>query len=216
MPLDSPYPLVSVITPTWQRHDSLLDRCIPSVRAQTYQGHIDHWVVSDGPDAVLWDRIQEQRSIWKNDDLWYRLLYRWLGDHDPNVRFGNRCRVYAREGVLYAPVSKHGVVMYLDDDNAWRPDHVELLVRELFKTGADFAFSRMLRHPNGDEVGSPPPRYAQLDTSILAHLAGIEPVGWNPGQRADPDWEAVEAWLQAGRSWCHVPQVTCDYYFKGH
>ena len=45
-------PLVSVITPTWQRHALLLDRCIPSVAAQDYP-NVDHVVVSDGPDPAL-------------------------------------------------------------------------------------------------------------------------------------------------------------------
>ncbi len=44
--------LVSVITPTWNRHDLLLNRCIPSVEAQTYPD-IEHIIVSDGPDPDL-------------------------------------------------------------------------------------------------------------------------------------------------------------------
>jgi GT2 family glycosyltransferase len=44
--------VVTVITPTWQRHEYLFDRCIPSVMNQTY-AYTEHIVVSDGPDPEL-------------------------------------------------------------------------------------------------------------------------------------------------------------------
>src|SRR5262252_1881600 len=45
-------PSVDVVTPTWERHDVLLNRAIPSVQAQTYP-NVRHIVVSDGPDMEL-------------------------------------------------------------------------------------------------------------------------------------------------------------------
>ena len=45
-------PTVSVITPTWQRHDLLLNRCVPSVAAQDHPA-VEHVIVSDGPDPDL-------------------------------------------------------------------------------------------------------------------------------------------------------------------
>ena len=50
-------PAVSVITPTWQRHDLLTGRCIPSVRDQLYGGTVEHVIVSDGPDESLAARV---------------------------------------------------------------------------------------------------------------------------------------------------------------
>ena len=58
-------PLVSVITPTWLRHDWLLHRCMPSVQGQTYP-HIEHIIVSDGPDpelAVLMKDLQRLAPV---------------------------------------------------------------------------------------------------------------------------------------------------------
>ena len=45
-------PLVTVVTPTWQRHPLLFSRCVPPVQAQDYPA-VEHIVVSDGPDPVL-------------------------------------------------------------------------------------------------------------------------------------------------------------------
>jgi hypothetical protein len=45
-------PQVTIVTPTWQRHDLLLNRAIPSVQAQGYPG-VEHLVISDGPDPPL-------------------------------------------------------------------------------------------------------------------------------------------------------------------
>jgi GT2 family glycosyltransferase len=51
-------PLVSVITPTWQRHELLLE-AIENVRQQTYRP-IEHVIVSDGPDAMNCVRMLAQ------------------------------------------------------------------------------------------------------------------------------------------------------------
>ena len=54
----SPAPLVSVVTPTWQRHEWLLERCIASVQAQTYP-LIEHVIVCDGPDPGLGPLVKD-------------------------------------------------------------------------------------------------------------------------------------------------------------
>lgn len=53
-------PLVSVITPTWNRHDLLLTRCLPSVQAQDYPA-VEHVIISDGPDEDLRDFLAKVR-----------------------------------------------------------------------------------------------------------------------------------------------------------
>ena len=202
--MDQP-PSVTVITPTWQRHELLVERCVPSVFGQNYDGAIEHLVISDGPDPELEACLAGYAF---QSPLW-RLRTEALPEHDPAVWFGNRARLRGLE------LASGQFIAYIDDDNEWRPNHLELLIDKLMISGADFAYSRMLRHPLEDEVGAVPPRYAQVDTSILTHRAGLQPVGWNPGQRADPDWEAVSAWIEAGRSWAFVPEVTVDYYMRG-
>lgn len=195
-------PFVSVITPTWNRHQLLLGRCIPSVSQQTYTNW-EHIVVSDGPDFEL-ARILDSPSS--------RRTYASMSWHDQNVLWGSRARIHG-QGVALGEVIAH-----LDDDNAWRPEHLELLVAKLVATGADFVYSRMVRHPAGDEIGLPPPRYAQIDTSLIVHRRELlNLANWTPSPtRLDPDWELVEKWLAGGATWAFVPAITCDYYTNGY
>jgi glycosyltransferase involved in cell wall biosynthesis len=164
---------------------------------------LDHIVVSDGPDP--WLRVEMvQRAGWR-----VPVRYSELADHQEPHDLGSRAR-------------NHGVdlaggeyVAFLDDDNAWRPRHVELLTSALETTGADFAYSQGLFHMNGWDmvVGMDPPRHGQIDTSLIMcrrELAIAYP--WpSPCSRAS-DWELVHRWIREGATWAFVPQVTMDYY----
>lgn len=192
-------PLVSVITPTWQRHELLLDRCIPSVRAQTYPA-VEHVIMSDGPDPELAALLPEG------------VVYDALKHHDdsPN-NFGSRAR---NHGLTLA---SGALIAYLDDDNAFRPEHIATLVEAFVDAGVDFAYSRMHVHWSQDyEIGSAPPQYGQIDTSLIMHrrwLATRWPLPSHiDGDKHAPDWALVAAWLARGGQWAHVPVVTVDYW----
>jgi glycosyltransferase involved in cell wall biosynthesis len=192
-------PLVSVITPTWRRHETLLTRCIPSVRAQTYRA-IEHVIVSDGPDPDL-------RGL-----LGAGVTYDELPDRPAGpVDYGSRARNRALE------LATGRYVAYLDDDNAYRPDHLAILVHALRDSGADFAFSQLLT-TRGGVIGGPTPAYGHIDTSLIVHQAGLpqECGGWPMPQELDdqhaPDWGVVARWLAAGATWTWVPTVTVDYW----
>ena len=187
----------TVITPTWQRHNLLLDRCIPSVAGQVFDGSIEHIVVSDGPDPVLAERVADLPVVlvqWPQHPLWV-----------PN--FGSHLRNHA------LTLATGDVVMYLDDDNAYRPEHVATLARAL--ATVDFAYSRMQRHGHvSGLVGAEPPQAGHVDTSILAHRAGLTTC-WPHPESPTCDAVVVGSWLVAGATWAHVPEVTVDYYWRG-
>lgn len=204
--------LVSVITPTWQRHDLLLERCMPSVLTQTYPT-VEHVIVCDGPDRTAAERVA--LDLWRRPLKTRPVAFDALFEHlDGAVDYGSRAR---NRGVELATGE---FVAYLDDDNAYRREHLQLLVDALdANPGADFAYSRMQVHPSGQVIGSEPPAYAQLDTSLLMHRAGVpQRLGWWPlpdeleGDKHAPDWGVVERWLSAGAKWVHVPEVTVDYW----
>jgi len=190
---------VSVITPTWARHDLLLERCLPSVYAQTLP--VEHVVVSDGPDPVL-------RGLLAHTDI----VYVEVDQHyDDPVKVGARARNRGLD------VATGDYVAYLDDDNAFRPQHVQRLVEALeAHPDRDFAYSRMYRHGLGDEIGAEPPEHGRVDSSILmqrrdTHLRfGLWPV---PSEY-HVDWQLVQAWVLAGATWVFVPEVTVDYYYQ--
>jgi glycosyltransferase involved in cell wall biosynthesis len=189
-------PLVSVVTPTWQRHDVLLKRCIRSVAMQTYE-HVEHIVVSDGPDDELATLVPDG------------VRYEALPDHDPDQRWGTRARLRGIE------LARGEFIAYLDDDNAFRPDHLSRLVEALLNSpAADFAYSQMVVHQGGGEslVGAAPPQYCGIDTSIIVHRRELlEQATWR-NSLPTIDWDVVDRWLRAGAGWAWVPLVTVDYY----
>lgn len=189
-------PLVSVITPTWGRHDLLLARCVPSVAGQTY-GNIEHLVVADGPDAELRAEIPAGVSFHE------------LAEHDPAARWGHWARL---DGIAR---SKGDIIAYLDDDNSFRPRHLELLVAALEESGADFAYSRMQVHgPHDHLVGSAPPAYSQIDTSLIVHRRQLLERGTWHQSLPTIDWDLVARWLAAGATWTWVDETTMDYYAR--
>jgi glycosyltransferase involved in cell wall biosynthesis len=195
---------VSVITPTWQRYELLRERCIPSVAAQTYLD-LEHIVCSDGPDRVLRDLLADEP-----------VTYVETKHHDVHpANFGSRARNRAIEA------SVGDLIAYLDDDNAWRPEHLTLLVKALQDESTDFAYSKLVTHPQGVVIGTDPPRYGGIDTSAIVHRRELLDKGrWpKPGQidgdKHAPDWAIVDTWLRAGATWVHVPAITVDYHYAG-
>ena len=195
-------PLISVITPTWQRHDLLLDRCIPSVAAQDYPA-VQHVIVSDGPDNVLAGKIAGRSCG--------AVVWDALPAHDPAARWGHWARLRGLE------LATGEYIAYLDDDNAFRPGHLAKLAAALdADPSAGFAYSQIMMHNGGSSyvVGVPPPAYGQIDTSATMHRRGLLATAtWRDAGQLTIDWDIVERWLHAGTGWAHVPEVTADYYF---
>jgi glycosyltransferase involved in cell wall biosynthesis len=186
-------PLISVITPTWQRHDLLLGRCIPSVKAQDYPV-FEHVVVSDGPDERLATLLPGLHQ---------------LPEHDPAAHFGHRARVAGLEQ------TSGKFVAYIDDDDSWRPMHLRVLMNALAESGAGFAYSRIVMHtPRGlIRIGDGPLAQGRILPSLdLLHHRELLPIsGWinEPGA---PDWNLVRRWVEAGVSYVSVDMETADYY----
>lgn len=188
---------ITAVTPTWKRAALLASRCIPSVQAQTYTGLVEHVVVSDGPDAEL--VVPPELGI--------RLEF--LPVHEPAPNRGIWAR---RRG---ADLAEGDLIAYLDDDNAWRPGHLELLATALESSGADFAYSRARCTAQGLTwtIGSEPPQFGQIDTSLIVHRRELlETATWEPSPVTPADWHLVRRWVDAGARWVHVPRVTLDYY----
>ena len=187
----SPRKLVSVVTPTWQRVMRLTRQCIPSVQGQTYRP-VEHIIVSDGPDRKL---ANVPGVV-------------FLPEHEPARNRGIIARRYGTR------LATGMYIAYLDDDNAWRPDHLELLVDALEASGADFAYSKALcTEPHGYRwvIGQDPPVYAQIDTSLIVHRAELlDTENWEQSDMP-ADWDLVGRWMKSGATWVHVPNITLDY-----
>ena len=196
------HPLVTVVTPTWQRHELLLNRCVPSVAAQYYR-ITEHIIVSDGPDPELREKLAGLPPGARLEEL---------PEHHPEAQWGHYARLHGID------LAKGDYIAYLDDDNSWHPDHLRLLVAALEDTGAGFAYPLMAVHGRGEYViGTDPPAEGQIDTSMIVHrreLLDVATWRWHPGIPTI-DWDLVSRWTAAGATWTRVPSVTCDYYFHG-
>jgi glycosyltransferase involved in cell wall biosynthesis len=192
-------PLVSVITPTWQRPVAL-SRAIQSVLAQTYQP-VEHIIVSDGPDQAFIDSMTglDCPHIWFDQ----------LTEKDP-FRWGHLARLRGLE------MAEGEFIAWLDDDNAYRPQHLERVVGQLLASpGAGFGYAKSLFRDRGTdyELGVMPPQYAQIDTSQIVHRREIlEFATWRDEGQETIEWDLVDRWMKAGIGWTFVPEITVDNY----
>lgn len=198
-------PLVSVVTPTWQRHDLLLSRCIPSVQAQDY-ANVEHVIVSDGPDPELAAKIAAADC----ETATTMLRYSELSAHYPGENFGHFAR---REAIARA---SGDYITYNDDDDALTPDHCRLLAAALDAAPeAGFAVSRMRSHgPDGavTVIGWGPLSCGNVGTPMIMHRRWVLDRGnWGPPSRTE-DWDVVWKWLQAGVGYVNVDAETSDVW----
>jgi Glycosyl transferase family 2 len=200
-------PLVTVITPTWRRHRLLLGTCMPSVEAQTYRP-VEHLVVSDGPDPELAAQLAVVHDRWADAPEELRgpeVVFAQLPVHDPEPHWGHHARQ------LGLQLARGELIAYLDDDDRYRPEHVEVLAR-MFDAYPDigFAYSQMFSHGSEAVIGADPPYSGGIGTPMIMHRAGT-PANWGPASSTE-DWYLVSDWLAKGIGYRSVPQVTVDVW----
>lgn len=199
-------PSVVIITPTWNRHERLLNRCIPSVQAQAYP-RVDHWIISDGPDEVLADKLVELAG---DGAFYHPVHYLQLPEHSPEPHWGHFARL---AGIKY---SDSELIGYIDDDDLLRPEHCAKLAGVLAnETHLGFAYSLMESHSNSGlstHIGTDPPFSGQIGTPMIMHRRQILEAGtWGPASSIE-DWELVQRWLNAGVNYKHLPEPTVDVW----
>ena len=186
-------PLVSVITPTRNRHDTLINRCIPSVCKQTYP-RIQHIIVSDGYDESL------DKKLWGT----FTELG-WIKKESANA---------ARQRGL--SMSRGELIAYLDDDDAYREDHISTLVRAFEENpGIKWAYTDMVQHFSwqaDNVIGSEPPQYMGIGTPMIMHRKELADTAFFAEPSHCEDWDMVKKWLDAGAKYVHIPTVTVDVW----
>jgi glycosyltransferase involved in cell wall biosynthesis len=198
-------PAVTVITPTWfRRHDLLLERCIPSVQAQSLAG-TEHVIVSDGPDDELAFRLGGE--VARNG--WHGIRYCELPEHPAGEHWGHHARLAGLE-------EAHGTyITYCDDDDALRPGHCALLAKALDAAPqAGFAVSRMTAHggPHETVTGWGPLACGNVGTPMIMHRRwALEHGTWGPASWTE-DWDLVQRWLDAGVPYVSVDEETSDVW----
>lgn len=197
-------PLVSVITPTWNRHDLLLTRCLPSVQAQDYPA-VEHVIISDGPDEDLRDFLAKIRRPR------HPVRYAGLPVHDPEPRSDG---IAARLAGLELAAGEY--IGYIDDDDALRPGHCTLLAAALdADPDAGFAVSRMMCHDgNGGKsvTGWGRLECGNVGAPMVMHRKSVLSVATWREAGLFPDWDLVTRWLDAGVRNANVSAETVDVW----
>jgi glycosyl transferase family 2 len=197
-------PLVSVITPTWQRHELLLE-AMDSIHRQTYRP-LEHVIVSDGPDPAL--RAAVGAIPWNRRPRLVELGRNWSSALPDSF-----CAAPMLVGQL---VARGAYQTWLADDERMAPDHIEGLVTALEAEGADFAYSRVRLYwvgqtpEQGRDIGTNPPQCGQI-TNVL-YRADLLKRGLYPfGAGMTSDWACISQWINAGATWAYVDRVTLTH-----
>lgn len=189
-------PLVSVVTPTWRRHETLGDS-LRSVQAQAHQ-RWEHLIVSDGPDPALRARLA---------DRWPGVRYLEMPSHDDRSRWGVKAR---QLGWVEA---KGEFVAYLDDDDTWRPNHLRNVLGAMAAVKAAVGWgSAMVHFPDQTmAILGGEPKYGRVQTSMIVHRRDLLDVEtWREGDL--PDCDLLAAWLAKGVRYAWAPEVSVDYW----
>ena len=128
------YPAVSAILNTYNR-PAKFRRALESIWTQTYRD-MEVLVIYDGPiDDETAEICDEYHKLFEGQDI--NFVVAGLDENS-----GYQC-VPKNVGIL---IAKGDYIAFLDDDNEWTPDHLELLVTamEEGKIWPDFVYGRRL------------------------------------------------------------------------
>lgn len=213
--------LVSVITPTWQRHELLLG-VIDNVRRQTYRP-LEHVIVSDGLHEATRLMVDDQREAM----AMYQREQARLADGNPPVpiqfvELGRNWSTLLVDSYAAAPmqvgmfIASGDYQMWLSDDERMEPDHIESLVAALEAADADFAYSRARMYhvgqapEQGYDIGSDPPSRGQI-TNVLYRADLLKRGLYVFGDDRASDWATIATWMAAGTTWAYVDRVTLTH-----
>ena len=212
LPFSESNPMVSVVIPTYDNHELLGTRALPSVLAQTYQ-NFEVVIVGDAaPDEAreVVERLDDPRVRFSN------LPYRGPYPEDPEGRWRvagvppyNEAVRLAR-GLWIAP---------LGDDDAFRPEHLERVLAYARVERVELAYGRFCIHlHDGDDLhaGRFPPELGDFAfQSALYHrgLAEIFKLALADAWLGLPcDWGMCRRMMEAGVRMGMLDEETSDYY----
>lgn len=205
-------PLVSVVIPTYDNHELLGDRALPSVLAQTYE-NLEVIVVGDGAPAQAREAVE---AIGDERLRFHNLAPRGPYPDDPETRWLVAGVPPFNEAVRLA---RGRWIAPLDDDDAFRPGHVERLLAHAHAERAELAYGAMRQHrPGGvsERVGGFPPRLGQFNIQSAIYHAGLAPIFElelaDEVFRIPYDWSLCRRMMRAGVRVAMLDEEVVDYY----
>jgi Glycosyl transferase family 2 len=208
---EDPHPLVSIVIPTYDRGELLASRAIPSVLNQTYD-NVEVIVVGDCAPAETGERIAELHDR--------RVSYRNLTRRGPYPQDPHD--LWHVAGIpprnLAVSLARGRWIAPLDDDDAFHPDHVRVLLDAARAQRHEVCYGMMRCLMNdGSEfpLGSFPPEYGQFGWQSAIFHAGLR---FFEMELADSlfgspaDWSLCRRMLRAGVRFGMVPDIVPDHY----
>ncbi len=205
-------PLISVVIPTYDNYELLRTRAIPSVLAQTYE-NFEIVIVGDAAGP------QTEAAVAGFDDpriSYANLPYRGPYPADPARRWLVAGVPPYNEAVR---LSTGRWIAPLDDDDAFRPMHLERLLMLARQERLELAYSQISCHvPGGSTttIGRFPPEAEQfgVQSSLYnAALADVFELELADAALGLPyDWGLCRRMMQAGVRVRMLDEETVDYY----
>lgn len=185
-------PLVSVVTPTYQRSE-LLKKSVESALRQDYV-NIEVIVVGDN-DSTLSNPTPDSERV---------RVYNLSKNHGAGGAVPRNIAITMAAGKLIA---------YLDDDNEWQPNHISSIYELMRSQGAAYGMSSM--QVQGEDLGFTEPKFQGVDTSCVVHRKDlVEKYGWwkdrVEGGYAH-DWEFISRWGKGEEKWVSTKLPTLLY-----
>lgn len=207
-------PLVSVLIPTYNRAQLLTERALASVLRQTY-ARLEVVIVGDACTDDTAERVAavgDPRARFVNlptrtrypDDPWHRWLVVGTGP-------ANRALELARGRWI----------AYLDDDDEFSPDHLEVLLRACLEHRLEFAYgvTEMELAPGiWHRVGAFPPAPGGLCHAAVLYGSHLRVFRYDPEcwRRNEPnDWNLWRRMWSAGVRMGFVDHVVARHYLEG-
>lgn len=206
-------PLVSIITPTYNRADLLARRAIPSALRQTYE-NIEIIVVGDHCTDCTENRL-------KNFDdpriKYYNMPERSKFPKNPNKKWyvhGANPRNVAIEmasGEWIAP---------LDDDDEFSEDHIETLLDYALGNDYEMVYGKVeceIKPEEWKEIGSSPLECGAISLMAVLYHSRLNFIKWDPDswKYSEPnDWNLWRKMEEAGTKIGFLDKVVGRHYLE--
>jgi chaperonin cofactor prefoldin len=204
-------PLVSVVIPTWNRVDTLIERAIPSALRQTHE-NVEVIVVGDASPPEVGQAIaylDDPRVTYRNltvrgpypDDRYKS----WLASGTPGIN----AAVRIARGQWIAP---------LGDDDAFVPNHIARLLAKARQEHLEFVYGfirPMVAAASQELLGGFPPACGQIGLQAAIYHAGLRFMELELGHAlfdTPNDWGLVRRMMRIGVRMGMIDDVTVEYW----
>jgi glycosyltransferase involved in cell wall biosynthesis len=214
-PWEEAEPLVSVRIPTYNNAAVLCERALSSLRSQTYE----RWEAIVVGDAVTDDTERRIATIGDTRVRFINLPFRGPYPDDERRR---RLVAGTRPANLAVREARGAWIAPLDHDDAFAPDHIEVLLQHARETHAELVYGKLeLRDPETGErlaeVGAWPPAFGAFGfQGALYHCAlgrfGHDELAYLAGEPGD--WNLARRMWEAGVRFAYLDRVVTEYFWS--